>query len=53
MEIPKRNDPSDFKCESFEDYFARFPEELNHIPEDVVKNWMWYHNEQVVEFSNI
>ena len=53
MEIPKRNDPSDFKCEPFEDYFARFPEELNHIPEDVVKNWMWYHNEQVVEFSQL
>ncbi|MBD0785806.1 hypothetical protein HUO09_05595 [Vibrio sp. Y2-5] len=53
MEIPKRNDPSDFECEPFEDYFARFPQELNHIPEDVVKNWMWYHNEQVVEFSQL
>jgi len=51
VEIPKRNDPSDFKCESFEDYYARFPNELAHIPKDVVKNWMWYHNEQVVECS--
>jgi hypothetical protein len=53
MEIPKRNDPSDFKWEAFEDYYARFPEELAHIPEDVVKNWMWYHNEQVVELSKL
>lgn len=53
MEIPKRNDPSDFKWENFENYYARFPKELAHIPEDVVKNWMWYHNEQVVEFSKL
>ncbi|HIF5855129.1 TPA: hypothetical protein ACX3E9_004510 [Vibrio parahaemolyticus] len=53
MEIPKRNDPSDFKWEEFEDYYARFPKELAHIPEDVVKNWMWYHNEQVVEYSKL
>ncbi|GAD89041.1 hypothetical protein VHA01S_014_00660 [Vibrio halioticoli NBRC 102217] len=53
MEIPKRNDPSDFKDEDFEDYYARFPTELDHIPQDVVKNWMWYHNEQVVEFSKL
>ncbi|HHX8571761.1 TPA: hypothetical protein ACVO35_000194 [Vibrio alginolyticus] len=53
MEIPKRNDPSDFKWETFEDYYARFPKELANIPKDVVENWMWFHNEQVVEFSKL
>ncbi|MBW3140138.1 hypothetical protein KUV56_11515 [Ferrimonas balearica] len=53
MEIPKRNDPTDFKQESFEEYYRRFPKELAHIPEDVVKSWMWYHNEQVVVFSKL
>ena len=53
MEIPKRNDPSDFKWETFEDYYARFPKEFAHIPKDVVKSWMWFHNEQVVDFSSI
>ncbi|PNH95720.1 hypothetical protein [Vibrio diazotrophicus] len=51
MKIPSRNDPSEYVKEPFPDYYARWPEELIHIPENVVKTWMWYHNEQVVEFS--
>jgi len=50
MNIPLRNDPTDYQKESFEDYYARWPNELSHVPESVVKSWMWYHNEQVVEF---
>ena len=53
MNIPKRNDPSEFKCETFEDYYARFPNQLSHIPEDVVRTWFWFHNEQVIGFSKL
>lgn len=50
MKIPPRNDPSDFQIESFEDYYARWPNELAHVPESVVRMWMWEHNDQVIEF---
>ncbi len=50
MEIPVRNDPSDYRKEPFEEYYARWPKELSHVPESVIKMWMWDHNEQVVNF---
>lgn len=53
VDIPKRNDPSDSELELFEDYYARFPRELGNVPKEVVQTWMWYHNEQVIEFVEV
>ena len=50
MKIPKRNDPNDFKIESFESYLVRWPDELSHIPEDIIRSWAYEHNDQVIEF---
>lgn len=46
-----KNNPSEYKEEPFEDYYARWPSELSHIPKGVVKMWFWYHNDQTVDFS--
>jgi len=53
MKIPKRQDPGDFILESFESYYSRWPEELQHIPEDIARSWAYHHNEFVLEHSNI
>ena len=48
MEIPELIDHK----ETFADYLLRMPAELAHVPEDIVRTWFWYHNEQAVEFSS-
>ena len=50
---PKREDPTPYKIESFESYYSRWPRELENVPEDVVRQWVHYHNESVLECSNI
>ncbi|MCE7615488.1 hypothetical protein LZT09_12730 [Vibrio fluvialis] len=47
MEIPKLIADK----ENFTDYLLRVPAELKHVPEDIIRTWFWYHNEQAVEFS--
>ncbi|KZZ43796.1 hypothetical protein A3758_04225 [Oleiphilus sp. HI0118] len=47
MLIPKLNE----NAESFDAYFQRLPRDLLHVPEDIVRTWFWYHNEQALEFS--
>lgn len=49
MQIPRLSHEN----ESFEEYINRFPRELAHVPEDLVKSWFWYHNDQAVECSTI
>jgi len=51
LEIPKKNNPTEFKEEPFEEYYSRWPKRLSNIPEGVVRMWFWDHNEQVLEFA--
>lgn len=42
---PKRENVNSYKAESFESYYSRWPCELANVPEDVVRQWVYYHNE--------
>jgi hypothetical protein len=48
MDIPKV-----LTNETFEDYLARWPKDLTNVPVDVIKNWVFYHNEFVREHSDV
>ena len=48
MQIPKVE-----VNEIFESYIARWPDEFDNIPEDVIRNWVYYHNESVIENSDV
>jgi hypothetical protein len=41
--IPPVRRYGDIECESFEDYYARWPQALAAIPECVVKDWIYRH----------
>lgn len=48
MKIPKVENN-----ESFELYLARWPENFTNIPDDVIRNWIYYHNEFVIDNSDV
>jgi len=43
MNAPEVIGYGDWNVESFDDYFARWPEELSNFPRDVVENWVHRH----------
>ena len=38
--------------EDFNAYLLRWPKQLSNVPEDVIKNWAFVHNQQVIEFCS-
>lgn len=50
--VPSRIDRSEVK-ESFESYYSRWPKELENVPEDVVRHWIYYHNECFLGFDGV
>lgn len=43
MIVPKVNGYGGAGIESFEEYYARWPQELRNFPRDVVENWVYRH----------
>lgn len=43
IHIPKPRNWGDFDVEPFEDYCARWPDELSHIPNGVIETWIHRH----------